>query len=206
MKERLPLAVLLAFLLMMAIAHMAAWQTIPERARSKPTNPIVSGRLVDTPSVASVEELAEGAKLIVIGTVTRTRSYLTADEEHILTDYRINSQEVLKGEAALSRTSPGTVAPLTLTVLGGDYAVDGVTVTEVDHSMKRLEEGKSYLLFLRPFGGATNQYQLHNFAAFELEQNELKPLTNSQHAYSAVVKHSLPTVKGRLKTLAGEKR
>lgn len=181
-------------------------QTIPELARTRPTNPIVRGRLVDV-QPATLDELTAGADLVLEATVTRVRSYLTADEENVLTDYQLTPTRVLAGHLPAALPVPGSSTPLILTVYGGDLTIDGFSVSVVDHSVKRPESGHRYLLFLQKFG-APGQYQLHRAGAFEVSGQELKGLVTrgDKEAFSDIVAHPYDQILSRVTMLAGRKR
>lgn len=82
-------------------------QTIPELAKSHPSNPVVRGRLIDVPK-STMQDLVSGATVILDATLTRSRSYLTANQEDILTDYEIVPNSVLAGSLTVGRHSPGS--------------------------------------------------------------------------------------------------
>jgi hypothetical protein len=85
-------------------------QTIPELAKSHPSNPIVRGRLIDVPK-STMQDLVSGAAVILDATLTRPRSYLTTDQQNILTDYEIVTNSVLAGSLGVGRTIPGPSSP-----------------------------------------------------------------------------------------------
>ncbi len=171
MTARTPVLVMLA-----AVAiggHVDAQSTIPELARKRPANPIVRGRIGDV-SPMTLQALTLGAELIVDATVTRQRSYLTSNEQHILTDYQVVPIRVLAGTIPVTRASPGS-SPLILTVYGGEMTIEGFTAYVVDHAVKPPESGRRYLLFMRPFG-TDGHYQLYKAGAFEVRDQELRSL------------------------------
>src|SRR5262249_44874247 len=145
-------------------------QTIPEIAKTRPKSPIVRGRLTDIPP-STLEELTVGADVVMEATVSKVKSYLTADEENILTDYQLLPVRVLAGSAPSGPQTPGTPSPLIVTFYGGDLTIEGYTVTVVDHSVRRPEAGRRYLLFLQQFG-APGHYQLYRGGAFEVINQE----------------------------------
>lgn len=160
-------------------------QTIREIARTRPTNPIVRGRMSDI-EPATLQQLARGADLVLDATVVRLQSYLTPDEDNVLTDYQVVPTRVLLGRVTTARTTPGTVSPLIVTTYGGDITIDGFTVSVVDHALKRLESGRRYLLFLDRFG-AEGHYQLHKAGAFQVDDQDLKSIvTRDKHVFEDI--------------------
>jgi hypothetical protein len=162
-------------------------QTIPELAKSHPSNPVVRGRLVDVPK-STMQDLVSGATVILDATLTRSRSYLTANQEDILTDYEIVPNGVLAGSLAGVRTVPGPSAPLILTMYGGDLEIEGARVSVVDYSSALPHNGGRYLLFLQPFGNE-GHFQLYRFGAFEIDGSQLKSLLGqeAQRVFSDVM-------------------
>ena len=130
--------------------NAAGAQTIPEMARMRPPNPIVRILAVDV-ATPPIDELVRGAAVVLEATLTKGQSYLTADQNYILTDYRISPIRVLSGRLASDdMQKPGQTAPPVLTMSSGSYTVDGFTVFQVDHVREEIRSGGRYLLFLTP--------------------------------------------------------
>lgn len=85
---------------------------------------------------AGLGDLVAGNRTIVVGTVRSARSYWNEEHNFILTDVRLDVEEVLKGDAK--------ERDLTITILGG--TVDDLTTVIVGGA--ELVAGKSYVLFL----------------------------------------------------------
>lgn len=85
---------------------------------------------------AGLDRLVEQNEAVVVGEVRDARSYWNEDRSLILTDVRIRTSEVIKGDFRRS--------DLTLTLLGG--TVDDQSVTVIGNA--ELAPGKTYLLFL----------------------------------------------------------
>lgn len=179
--------------LTLLFSAQASAQTIPEIARTKPANPIVRGIFRDV-TTAPIETLAKESTLVVVGRLVWSKSYLTADEMNVLSDYSIVPEKVLLGTLPLSQGKPGTLATPTLTVYGGDVKIDGITVTVVDHNVELPRSGERFLLFLRPFGGGLNCYQVVRGAIFEIHSESMRALLKRADApapYGEVIKKSL---------------
>ena len=181
--------------------NLDAQQTIPELARTRPTNPIVRGRLSDV-EPATLHELTSGAELVVDATLIKQKSYLTPDERHIFTDYELNPSRVFVGRLFAARATP-----LILTVYGGSLTIDGFTVFVVDHGVKRPQVGRRYLLFLKLFG-TEGHYQLYKSGAFEIDKQALRSLvTRDEHVFfKEIVETPLDEVVNRIAKAAEAKK
>jgi hypothetical protein len=157
------------------IAGGAQAQTIPDIARTKPVNPIVRGVLRDVTTVP-LETLSKEAPLIVVGRLIWVKSYLTADQMNVLSDYAIQPDQVLAGTLMPTQNVPGKAAAPTLTVYGGEVTIDGVTVSAVDHNLDLPKSGQRFLLFLKLFGADAARYQVVRGAIFEVENEKMRSL------------------------------
>src|SRR5262249_55405874 len=84
-------------------------QTIPERVRANPTDPVIGGVNHDVRPVA-LERLAKEATVVVIARLHSPRSYLTTDQLNVLTDYVIQPEQVLAGSFPTVQQAPGQSA------------------------------------------------------------------------------------------------
>lgn len=158
-------------------------QTIPERIRSNPSAPIVTGVLREVAPLP-VEDPTEQAELVVVGRLSAPRSSLSGDQTYIRTEYEVTSHRVIAGTIDSRRAEPGLVPPVILAVYGGRVTVDGVEVRSVDHNMNDanhsgyfLRPGGEYLLFLkRAPSGAPGRYQLVMGGAFEIDEHRARPV------------------------------
>ena len=105
-------------------------------------------------------------------------SYLTSNEERILTDYSIQEAHVIAGRLPVLRVQiPGEVAPLILTVYGGEVTVDGLLIRNIDHNLGVIEDGRQYLLFLKPSRSSeAGRYEIYYGGVFEVLQDRVRPL------------------------------
>ena len=122
----------------------------------------------DTPLV-SLADLST-APLVVRGTLVNPRSFLSADQHHIYTEYDlIPNHVVVERHKTRSRVVPGP-APLRVTLDGGTIMLGGKTITVRDLSTKAITSGAEVLLFLvpdpnlngqlRPFGGSAGMFHV----------------------------------------------
>jgi hypothetical protein len=199
-----PKAHISAALLLASIASSPlAAQTIPERVRTAGSNPVVVGRLVDVfPS--TLDQLMEGADVVVEATLNRIESYLSANEDHILTDFEIVPHRIFAGRLpGATRVTPGRTARPILARYGGELTIDGVRASAVDHAMGPVKDGGRYLLFLVPFG-ADRKYQTYKAGAFEMGGPYLRSLVgrNEAHLFKDLVEPPLDDVIARIVSFA----
>lgn len=109
---------------------------------------------------ASLEDLVAGNRTVIVGEVRDAHSYWNEDRSFILTDVRIATKDVLKG-------NPRT-RDLTVTILGG--TVDDLTTLIIGGA--ELTPGKSYVLFLNeddlPGAKAVPTVREHSQGVFEI--------------------------------------
>ncbi|HYR87377.1 MAG TPA: hypothetical protein VE422_25055 [Terriglobia bacterium] len=107
----------------------------------------------------SFDELVARAQSIVQGRVVDLRTYWTADQKLILTDYTIQVQETMKG------STPQTV---TVTTIGGKI---GNTILHVS-GMPAFEQGENAILFLEKSNTSTTVVGL-NQGKFTVSNGEI---------------------------------
>jgi hypothetical protein len=180
-------------------------QTIPERVRANPTVPMTTGVLVDIRPL-SIEQLTAGAELVVKGTLTRPKSYLTADENYILTDYLVIPERIIAGRVPASQTTAVPATPMILSVQGGELSVEGVPVRGVNYALvEELQTGREYLLFLRPFGSREGQYQLYMGGAFAIGRTGIRPLLKGYgQVFQGIADTQLPELVRRVENAAAK--
>jgi hypothetical protein len=79
----------------------------------------------------SLENVVQGADLIVESIVNGSVSYLTADERDIYTDYDLTIVQELFQRQMITTTRPGVAVPIIVKSYGGRVVIDGLTI-EVD--------------------------------------------------------------------------
>ncbi len=126
----------------------------------------------------TIEEVSTQAGVVLQGTLARATSYLGANADRVLTDYRIVGPQVISGSLpALTAATPGTTTPLTLTVYGGEVTFEGVRIRSTDNNRAAIEDGGSYVVALRrPRASKPGHYEVHNGAIFEVREGRVTPL------------------------------
>jgi len=129
----------------------------------------------------TIEAVVADATAVVQATLVRGKSYLDPTGNFIGTDYGILSPIIIAGALRVPPASmPGPTPPLTLTVFGGEVAVEGVTFRATDGHFEPITDGGQYLIFLRP--GRPPQpgrYEIYYGAIFEVSGGVARPLLRS---------------------------
>lgn len=121
-------------------------------------------------SQVSLPELAN-ADLIVRAKLVRIKSYVTADGNHIYTDYHVVPSRVIADRSGFGvQQKPGPAQPIELTLYGGEVFINGVKVTFVDTSQKAVSTDADLLIFLNR-NRETDHYELigGSSALFEVQ-------------------------------------
>lgn len=126
----------------------------------------------------AIEELAREADVVLQAKLSRINSYLTSNEDRVLTDYRILESRVVAGRlSAMSSQVPGPGVALILTVYGGEVIVEGVTIRGTDNNREAIKDGGQYLLFLKQSRRREpGRYEIYYGGVFEISHEEVKPL------------------------------
>ena len=122
--------------------------TLPEAVRAR-GGPLGRSTEVDL-APTTLRELIEEADVIVRARVGRSRSYLSDDEDDILTDHALEPVEFIRPVASSFGVRPGISQPdaLTVTQRGGAIAIDGHRVTSQHSALPPLQPGTEAILFL----------------------------------------------------------
>jgi hypothetical protein len=128
--------------------------------------------------VKAIEEVATQADVVLQGTLLRSRSYLGATADRVLTDYLIEAPQVISGSLpTLTAVTPGTAPPLTLTVYGGEVTVEGVRIRSTDNNRAAIDDGANYVVALRRSRALKpGHYEVYNGAIFEVKDGRVTPL------------------------------
>jgi len=154
-------------------------QTIPQAIERVRPGPLEIGNLVDW-ALPSFDEAIREADLIVQGSLTKLRTYLSDDQETLYTDYQLNPVNVIAAKDAKSQMAlaPGPVPPIVLRVWGGETTINGVSVRIYNVELRPLPTDRPLLLLLT-FDSQIGKYTPYASGAyvFELEDGrKLKPM------------------------------
>lgn len=131
----------------------AAPRSATQRARAADTRPLKekakeTGRYVRTEEPASapqyqgMENVSNLSSAVIIGTAQSNACRLSADGKKITIDYKVKVQDVLKGNLKTGEI-------VTVSLPGGRISFEDGTTAEVRTPwFKKMENGKTYVLFL----------------------------------------------------------
>lgn len=133
-----------------------------------------------TPSghAPTIDWVLKDTHLIVRGTVGETRTYLSADAREILTDYQLSPVQVIYRSQAAAARIPA-MSSVTVTLLGGTVALNGLTYTSTHEALPGLAPGQEYVLLLRQDDGrfmVAGRY----FEAFRIVDGKVEPSVKKQ--------------------------
>lgn len=169
-------------------------QTISDRIfnpHRKQGEPVVIGTLGE-PVALSIDEITKQSDLVLEATLTRLKSYINAADTAVITDFEMSPAEMFVGAL------PPLGRILVLTTYGGEVVKDGVTVRAENHNLRELDEGVTYLLFLKRFGSEPDVYQIYNVGVFERAGDTARPLATQgadlfrdfKRPYADVIAHA----------------
>ena len=144
--SKLPL-LLVGIGLVLTVSGSVAAQSLREQARQSGGKPVGSGLLRDI-CPKSLEDLTTESGVVLIATVSKGKSYLTPNEEHVYTDYTVSPRRVVAGSYPLLSGVPVATMPLTITQYGGEMILEGVVVRSQNYNYPDWGNGE-YLLFLK---------------------------------------------------------
>jgi hypothetical protein len=126
----------------------------------------------------NVHDLARESDVVLRGTLTPIATYLGPNEDRILTDYRIDVEQLLAGKMPpMTSEKPSNIPPRVLTVYGGELRLEGVWLRASDPNREEIVAGKSYLLFLMPSRrDDPGYYEIYHGGIFEVSSDGVKPL------------------------------
>jgi hypothetical protein len=149
-----------------------------EQAHRNPGQPIEQPASPGDYAAKTIDNLARESDLVLQGNLSRVKSYLSSNEDRILTDYSISQAHVITGSVPVLPTQkPGSVAPLTLTVYGGEVVIDGVTIRGIDNDRAPIVDGARYVLFLRKARqSGAGRYEIYYGGIFDISDGKVTPL------------------------------
>jgi hypothetical protein len=125
----------------------------------------------------TLEEMVPKADLIVQGKATPARTYLSADQRDLYTDYVVTPTRVILQRKADASRVPGVVEPIILTLWGGHTIIDNVEVTIEDSDLPSFKGGEDLLLLL-VYNPVDRKYRLPGdiSGAFGVQHGQIQPL------------------------------
>jgi len=145
--------------------------TIPE-ALAKAGSSLSSGPTVGSGLPPSLDTVLQETDLIVRGVVGLPVSYLSDDQTEVLTDYPLVAPNVLYQR---DQRANGETSGVTVTILGGDIAIDGLTFSSRHASLPQLTPGSEGVFCLKRVGDQ-NHIALRYFGVFAVLGLDLVPL------------------------------
>jgi hypothetical protein len=105
-------------------------------------------------------ELLHDVDLEVTGIVGDSRSYLSEDQQRVLSDYQLIRPAALFEAGVTTWSTPGTVQVITFTQRGGSVLVGSLRFTEFYEDLPPLQPGTEVLLLLERSGAKFRIAQL----------------------------------------------
>jgi hypothetical protein len=122
-----------------------------------------------------LEILAQRADLIVHGTVTLKRTYLSDDQRELYTDYEVIPKQVVASSIAIETKKPG-FQPLLVKQFGGRTVINGVPVELTHRNLPLMRDGSDVVLFLA-FDETGKKYTIQDLSgAFIVTDGRVTPL------------------------------
>jgi hypothetical protein len=143
--------------------------TIPQIIQSsKPGVPTWGNRIREL-APRPFEEAVATSDLIVVGSLRKLRTYLSADETELYTDFEVVPTSTIAGRTLPLSRKPGAQT-IVLRQWGGRLVIDGVTVEIGDADFPFLPTNTPLLLFLS-FDSEAQKYEIFDAigGAFELQ-------------------------------------
>jgi hypothetical protein len=135
-----------------------------------------------------LEGLAKNSYAIVIGTPLEHSSQLTDDGTSIVTEYELKINEVLKGNLYQTQTTR-------VQLPGGKVVFEDGSSAEIQTAdLRGMEEGKTYVLFLRSIEASPNVFALTGLGQGLFELSSEKTVRPHGNKADSVQKHSNTSV------------
>ena len=149
--------------------------------------------------VDEIKRITCAADTIVLGTVQRSASQITAGQSFLFTDYVLLVQQVLKNN---SRSLIKQEAEINITRPGGAVLIGNKRITAIDESFLPLRQGKQYLLFLRYLPETDSFESIETGESYEVNRNDLQLL--KYHPEGVIsAKHNTISFVNEVKTAVG---
>lgn len=121
----------------------------------------------------TLQKFAKQADAVVIGTITKKESNITADNNFIFTDYTLSVENVLKNDGA--KLSEGQ--EVVIARPGGKVILDGVLVIITREDYPPLDMKEKYLLFLARVPNSDGYQPLNEAGSLLVRGNDATTIT-----------------------------
>jgi hypothetical protein len=165
----------LALLAATSVASTGAQlETIPERL-AKAGRSLGNSTTVPSGLPPTIQEIVRQSDLIVLGTISNPRSYLSDDQTEVFTDYSVLRPVTLFTSTVARVPGPVADANLTVTFLGGKVTINGLVFSAEHEALPLPEPGTECVLLLKRVGGrhfVSGRY----FGMFQTSGDRVTPL------------------------------
>lgn len=119
------------------------------------------------------------ADLIIMGVPMRRTTQITEAGDYIFTDYEVIAGDIIRD--TFTTVHSGSI--VTVTRPGGSVILNGKRYQVLDRSFSRLEEGKTYLLFLKFYADGSTYQPASKYGTFLVDGTRLNPGANGTTPY-----------------------
>jgi hypothetical protein len=173
---RVPALLLPLGILTFSLSVEAQRLTIPELVARGGVGSVATAPSGQLPTVADLLRVTD---VIVMGTVGEPRSYLSADQRDVFTDYPLTHPVFIHGSSKIATPMPGVVPRVIVTQLGGTVAINGIQFTQKEPALPPLQTGMIGLFLLQRVG---DKYLIAGrfYGAFDITDDEVTPLMSRE--------------------------
>lgn len=161
---------------LLGTSNHAQGATIPESLRAAGRSP-ASGASIPSGPPPTIDSILADADAIVRGVVSTGRSYLSADQKDVLTDYEFVNPVFLYSTHWPTAPDPRPLPVETVTLLGGSVTIGALTFTSTHEALPALELGQECLLLLKKTGDHRYRVAGTYYGAFEIRGGQILVLT-----------------------------
>lgn len=171
-------------------------RTIPEQLRTA-GEPLFHAVTIPSGQPPAVDLVLRETDVVIRGILGSSRSYLSADEMRVYTDYTLSFPAVLFDRRPEPSRNSQPLTSATVTFLGGEVNVNGLTFSSVHQALPLPEPGTECVLFLTQEDGqlvVAGQY----YGAFAVTGDQLMPLSAKRDYAAGLRGQSAAVVLGTL--------
>lgn len=159
-------------------------QTIPQAAEAIRPHPLVTMRVSDG-TMLPFDDQFHKADLVVEGTLSEPKAYLTPNQMQLYTDYRFSVAKAWRGRPFAGTRRPGENIYLTVKTWGGDTDLNGVRVQISDPALTPLPLDTTVLLLLQ-FDATDGKYAIAEGGSYAYQIRDGRTL-------QSLTKHMTPS-------------